>query len=183
MTDDGYRHHLLCWQEENMAIKRAGCILGISFIMLVVGCASGISHQSRSQVTYTGTFSALQKTPDVYKGEVIMFGGRIIETKASPPLPELIVLQLALGSSGQPVDPDQSEGRFIVQSKQLLDPAVYQKDMLLTVVGTLKGSKVESIGGFEYTYPLVELIEIKLWPKGMQTRPMIHFGIGVGTSF
>ena len=67
-----------------MAIKRAGCILGISFIMLVVGCASGISQQSRSKVTYTETFSALQKTPDVYKGEVIMFGGRIIETKASP---------------------------------------------------------------------------------------------------
>ncbi|MCJ7541746.1 MAG: Slp family lipoprotein [Desulfobacterales bacterium] len=166
-----------------MASKCAGYILGISFIMLVMGCAAGISQQSRSKVTYTGAFSALQKTPDVYKGEVIMLGGRIIETKASSPLSELIVLQLALGSSGQPVDPDQSEGRFIVQSKQLLDPAVYQKDMLLTVVGTLKGSKVESIGGFEYTYPLVELIEIKLWPKGMQTRPMIHFGIGVGTSF
>jgi hypothetical protein len=29
----------------------------------------------------------------------------------------------------------------------------------------------------------VEPIEIKLWPKGMRTRPMIHFGIGVGTSF
>ncbi|MGB6010239.1 MAG: Slp family lipoprotein [Desulfobacterales bacterium] len=55
--------------------------------------------------------------------------------------------------------------------------------MLLTVVGTLKGSKILSIGGFEYTYPLVELIEIKLCPKGMQIRPIIHFGIGVGTSF
>jgi len=166
-----------------MTLKHTGYILGIFFIMIVMGCAAGISQQSRSKVTYTGTFSALQKTPDAYKGEVIMLGGRIIETKTSSPLSELIVLQLALGSSGQPVDPDQSEGRFIVQSKQLLDPAVYQKDMLLTVVGTLKGSKVESIGGFEYTYPLVESIEIKLWPKGMRTRPAIHFGIGVGTSF
>jgi len=112
-----------------------------------------------------------------------MLGGRIIEAKTSPPLSELYVLQLALGSSGRPVDSDQSEGRFIVQTKQLLDPAVYQKDMLLTVVGTLKGSKVLSIGGFEYAYPFVEPIEIKLWPKEMQTQPIIHFGIGVGTSF
>ena len=166
-----------------MAPKHAVNILGISFIMLVMGCAAGISQQSRSKVTYTGSFSALQKTPDVYKGEVIILGGRIIETKASSPLSELTVLQLALGSSGRPENLDQSEGRFIVQTNQLLDPAVYQKDMLLTVVGTLKGSKVLSIGGFEYTYPLVELIEIKLWPKGMQIRPIIHFGIGVGTSF
>lgn len=112
-----------------------------------------------------------------------MIGGRIIEVKTSPSLSEIFVLQLALDTGGRPVNPDQSEGRFIVQTKQFLDPAIYQKDMLLTVVGTLKGSKVESIGGLEYSYPLIELIEIKLWPKEMQTRPMIHFGIGVGTSF
>jgi outer membrane lipoprotein len=174
---------LFCLRSIRVTPKHAVYILGIFIIMVMIGCASGISQQSRSKVTYTGTFSALQKTPDAYKGEVIMFGGRIIETKASSPLSELIVLQLALGSSGQPVDPDQSEGRFIVQSKQLLDPAVYQKDMLLTIAGTLKGSKLLSIGGFKYNYPLIELIEIKLWPKGMQTRPAIHFGIGVGTSF
>ena len=178
-----YDHYPCSRLEKNMTLKHAVYILCVFFIMLVMGCAAGISQQSRSKVTYTGTFSALQKTPDVYKGEVIMLGGRIIETKASSPLSELIVLQLALGSSGQPVNSDQSEGRFIVQSKQLLDPAVYQKDMLLTVVGTLKGSKVLPIGDLEYTHPLVELIEIKLWPKGMQTRPIIHFGIGVGTSF
>jgi len=166
-----------------MILKHARFILGLFFIMFVSGCTAGISQLSRSKVTYTGTFSTLQKTPDTYKGEVVMIGGRIIETKTSPSLSEIFVLQLALDSGGRPVNPDQSEGRFIVQTKQFLDPAIYQKDMLLTVVGTLKGSKVESIGGLEYSYPLIELIEIKLWPKEMQTRPMIHFGIGVGTSF
>jgi outer membrane lipoprotein len=166
-----------------MMLKHARFILGLFFIMFVSGCTAGISQLSRSKVTYTGTFSTLQKTPDTYKGEVVMIGGRIIETKTSPSLSEIFVLQLALDTGGRPVNPDQSEGRFIVQTKQFLDPAIYQKDMLLTVVGTLKGSKVGSIGGLEYSYPLIELIEIKLWPKEMQTRPMIHFGIGVGTSF
>jgi outer membrane lipoprotein len=166
-----------------MILKHARFIICIFFIMFVSGCTAGISKHSRSMVTYTGTFSALQKTPDAHKGEVIMFGGRVIEAKTSPSLSELFVLQLALDTGGRPVNPDQSEGRFIVQTKQLLDPAVYQKGILLTVVGTIKGSKVGPIGGFEYIYPSVELIEIKLWPKGMRTRPMIHFGIGVGTSF
>ncbi len=151
--------------------------------MLVTGCATGISQQSRSKVTYAGTFSDLQKTPDAYKGEVLILGGKILETNISSTLSELTVLQLALGNNDRPVNLDQSDGRFLVQSKQFLDPEIYQKGMLLTVVGILKGSKVQAIGGFDYVYPLVEPIEIKLWPKEMQTGPRFHFGLGVGTVF
>ncbi len=166
-----------------MTVKYASHLSAIFFILLLTGCAAGISPHSRSMVTYTGPFSTLQKTPDAYKGQVVMLGGRIIETKASSSLSEITVLQLAIDSNGRPLNPDQSEGRFIVQTKKLLDPAIYQKDIYLTVVGTLKGSKVGAIGGFQYAYPLVEGIEIKLWPKGMRTSPAIHIGIGVGTSF
>jgi starvation-inducible outer membrane lipoprotein len=166
-----------------MTIKHATYLFGIFFIMFVTGCAAGISRQSRAKVTYTGTFSELLKTPKAYKGEVVMLGGRIIETKTSSSLSEITVLQLALDINGRPVKPDQSGGRFIVRAKKLLDPAIFQKNMYLTLVGTLKGSKVDSIGGFQYDYPLVEPIEIKLWSKGMRTLPIIHLGIGVGTSF
>jgi outer membrane lipoprotein len=158
-------------------------VLAIFSTFLLMSCTAGISQQARSKVTYTGAFSALQKTPDAYKGEVVMLGGRIIEAKASYPLSELTVLQLDIGTSDRPKNSDKSEGRFIVQSKQLLDPAIYEKDKLITVVGTLKGSKVLPIGDLKYTDPIVEPIEIKLWPKGMQTQPVIHFGIGVGTTF
>ncbi len=72
-----------------MTLKHAVYILGIFFIMIVTGCAPGISQQSRSKVTYTGSFSALQKTPDVYNGKIIMLGGRIIEAKTSPTLKTL----------------------------------------------------------------------------------------------
>ena len=166
-----------------MKLRNASNIFVIFLTFIVMGCTVGISQQARSKVTYSGSFSALQKTPDVYKGEVVMLGGRIIEAKASSPLSELTVLQLAIGTSDRPKNSDKSEGRFIVQSKQLLDPAIYEKDMLVTVVGTVKGSKVLPIGDLKYTYPIVEPIEIKLWPKGMQTQPVFHFGIGVGTTF
>lgn len=168
---------------DHMKFRIASNIFVIFFIMLVIGCATGISQQARSKVTYAGTFSALQKTPDAYKGKVVMLGGRIIEANASSHLSELTVLQLAIGTSDRPKISDKSEGRFIVQSKQLLDPAIYEKDMLITLVGTLKGSKVLPIGDLKYTYPIVEPIEIKLWPKGIQTQPVFNFGIGVGTTF
>jgi outer membrane lipoprotein len=166
-----------------MTIKRSGYILFVFFIMFLMGCATGISRQSRSKVTYSGTFSELQKTPDVYKDEIIMLGGKILETNVSSTLSELTVLQLALGNNGRPVNLDQSHGRFLVQSKQFLDPAIYQKGMLLTLVGKLKGSEVRAIGGFDYVYPLVEPIEIKLWPMEIFTQPRFHFGFGLGTTF
>jgi len=153
-----------------MAIKQTMHIFGIFLVMLVVGCATGISQQSRSKVTYMGTFSELQKTPDAYV--------RVSSTSS-----ELTVLQLALGKSGRPANLDQSEGRFLVRSEQFLDPATYQKGMLLTVVGILKGSRIRAIGSLGYVYPIVEAIEIKLWPKGIQTQPTFHFGFGVGTTF
>jgi len=166
-----------------MTIKRTGHIVFIFFIMFLMGCAIGISRQSRSKVTYTGTFSELQKTPDIYKDEIIMLGGKILETIVSSTLSQLTVLQLELGNNGQPVNFDQSNGRFIVESKQFLDPAIYQKAMLLTLVGKLKGSKIRAIGGFDYVYPIVEAIEIKLWPNEFQPQPRFHFGLGVGAIF
>jgi outer membrane lipoprotein len=166
-----------------MRIKRAGCMLFIFFIMFLMGCATGISRQSRSKVTYAGTFSELQKTPDVYKDEIIMLGGKILETSVSSTLSQLTVLQLELDNNGRPVNLDQSHGRFLVQSKELLDPAIYQKGILLTLVGKLKGSEVRAIGGFDYVYPLLEPIEIKLWPMEILTQPRFHFGFGVGTVF
>jgi outer membrane lipoprotein len=166
-----------------MTIKRAGYILCVFFIMFLMGCASGISRQSRSKVTYTGTFSELQKTPDAYKDEIIMLGGKILETNVSSTLSELTVLQLALDNNVRPVNLDQSHGRFLVQSKEFLDPAIYQKGILLTLVGKLKGSEARAIGGFDYVYPLIEPIEIKLWPMEILTQPRFHFGFGVGTTF
>ena len=166
-----------------MAIKQTIHILGIFLVMLVVGCATGISQQSRSKVTYIGTFSELQKTPDAYVSEVVMLGGKILEIKVSSTSSELTILQLALGRSGRPANLDQSEGRFLVRSEQFLDPATYQKGKLLTVVGILKGSGIRDIGSLDYVYPIVEAIEIKLWPKEIRTQPAFHFGFGVGTTF
>jgi outer membrane lipoprotein len=151
--------------------------------MFLAGCATGISRESRLKVTYTGTFSELQKTPETYTDEIIMVGGKIIETRVSSDLSELVVLQFELDNNGQPVNLDQSNGRFIVRSKQFLDPAVYQKATLISLVGKLKGSEVRAVGGFDYVYPLVEAIEIKLWPDEIQNRRRFHFGLGIGTTF
>jgi len=168
-------------KREYVAVTWAIRCVAICLILVVLGCATGISRQTRSQVTYKGTFAALQKAPAKHTGEIVMFGGKVIQTKGSQNSSEITVLQLALDTRHRPQDGDQSEGRYIVQSKQFLDPAIYQAGSLLTVVGRVTGSELRSIGGFHYVYPLVEAIEIKPWPATGRKSPSFHFGIGVGT--
>jgi outer membrane lipoprotein len=158
-------------------------VLGICLVLLMLGCATGVSKQARSQVTYYGSFAALQTALDEHVGEVVMFGGKILRTKAYPNSSEIAVLQLPLGSGNRPQDGDHSEGRYLIRSEQFLDPAIYEQGRLLTVVGKLSGSEARSIGGFEYNYPVVEAIELKPWPWARKASPSFHFGIGVGTWF
>ncbi|HXZ43652.1 MAG TPA: Slp family lipoprotein, partial [archaeon] len=156
-------------------------VLLVIILLLSAACASGISQQARSQVTYSGNFSVLQERPSVHLGEVVMFGGKILETKGSPTSSEITVLQLPLGSSDRPQDGDRSEGRFLLRSVQFLDPAVYRSGLLLTAVGRITGSEVRPIGGLDYAYPIVESIEIKLWPERSPVYPGVQFGVGVGS--
>ena len=166
-----------------MALKGTGKFIGILLVLLSLGCAAGISRQVRSQVTYTGPFSDVQKAPDKHVGEIVIFGGKILNNQASPAFSELTVLQLRMDSRDRPKDSDQSEGRYLIQSEQFLDPAIYMKGALLTVVGRINGSEVRAIGGFDYDYPMLKAIEIKLWPKADYNYPRFHIGIGVGKTF
>ena len=157
--------------------------ISICLVLLMLGCAGGISKQARSEVTYDGSFAVLQTSSDEHVGEIVMLGGKILQTKAFPDSSEIAVLQLPLGSDNRPADEDSSEGRFLVRSAHFLDPAIYQQGRLLTVVGKVTGSEARSIGNFQYNYPLVQAIELKPWPYKGKTSPSFHFGIGVGTWF
>ena len=169
---------------EEQAMTWAVRLLGICVVFVALGCASGVSKQARSQITYQGSFSELQKAPDEYKGETVMLGGKVLRTDASQTASEIAVLQMPLDTSYKPKDTDASEGRFLIRSDRFLDPAIYEQGRPVTVVGRLVGKQARSIGSFEYVYPVVEAIELKAWPWPRQkTSPSVHFGIGVGTWF
>jgi outer membrane lipoprotein len=158
-------------------------LLAILCTLLVAACTRGISKQARSRVTYAGTFSTLQGKPDDYLGEVVLFGGKIIETKVNTKYSEITVLQLPLGGGDRPRLEDQSGGRFLIRSEQLLDPAVYTEGTAITVVGKVIGSEARKVGEYKYDYPVLEPIQIKLWHKEKDGGPDVHFGIGVFKTF
>lgn len=163
------------WQALLMAVWFTAAVL--------VGCASGISDVARDQVTYRGGFPALQTAPEAHRGQVTMLGGRIVETIPSADGTEIVVLQLPLASSDKPVLDRPSEGRFLIASPDFLDPAVYAKLTLITVVGEITGHTVRPIGNYDYTLPMLKPIEIKLWPAPDWGRrsPAVSVGVGAGS--
>ena len=165
-----------------MARNAVRSVLLICLVMLTA-CAAGMSPQARSQVSYMGTFEELQQAPDRYTGETVILGGKVIETQVNAGATELVVLQLELNSSDQPRDNDQSRGRYLVISSQFLDPALYPQGTLITVVGTVRGGRAMPIGQLMYTYPVIDLVELKKWSPQSLESPRFQFGIGVGTHF
>lgn len=162
------------------------CFRGFVWLALALsamGCATGISKEARSQVTFAGDFAELQQHPDQYTGQTVILGGKIIQSQILASGTELVVLQLELDSADRPQDDDQSKGRFLVHSDQFLDPALYPQGTLITAVGPLKETQERLIGQMAYRYPVITVLEIKKWPVQNDTSPRLHFGIGVGRTF
>jgi len=141
-------------------------LLLIMITLILAGCATGISKQSRSRVTVFEPFLSLQQQPVDFIGETVVFGGKIIVTQPMENTTELTILQLALDDRDRPQDNDRSDGRFLVVSDQFLDPAIYKKGDLITVVGKLVSAEKRLIGEREYRYPKIKAGEIKRWEPG-----------------
>jgi outer membrane lipoprotein len=158
-------------------------LLLVCIVLFPAGCTTGISQKSRTQINYTGPFSAVQAQPETYTGKIVMWGGRIVENLPKGKAAELVVLQLELKENGYPIESDKSEGRFLVRSDKFLDPAIYYEGALITVVGRLEGSETQNIGEMPYVYPVVSVIEIKKWVPGEEPSTRFMFGIGIGAHF
>jgi outer membrane lipoprotein len=152
-------------------------------VISLTSCATGISDQARSKVTYSGTFSRLQQRPDEFLQETVMWGGKVIETRPLAAATELVVLQLDLTAQDRPKDDDRSQGRYVARSQGFLDPAIYPNGTLITVVGRFVETDQRMIGEMDYQYPVIEIDEIKKWPPSGRQSPRFQFGFGVGTHF
>jgi outer membrane lipoprotein len=154
--------------------------VSLALLLMLSACAGGISKQARSQVTYAGPFSDVLGNPVEFKGETVIWGGRVIETQNRDGLTEIVVLQLPLDGKYRPADGDQSLGRFLIRSAQFIDPVIYPPGTLITVVGQLQGAENRLIGEMTYRYPVIDIVEIQKYDPRQKSAPRFHIGIGVG---
>jgi outer membrane lipoprotein len=88
------------------------------------------------------------------------------------------ILQLPLTSSLQPsFDLSKSQGRFLAIQKAFLDPATVPAGTFVTVTGEVIGSVTMPLDETEYTSVIVEIKNLRVWPRDedaySRTRPYI----------
>jgi len=134
------------------------------------GCAPVISKPLREQVAKGLTLSEVLKSPEVYKGKIILWSGVIINSVNLKEGTMIEVLQKPADRQGKPKDVDQSEGRFLVLYPDYLDVAIYRRGRKVTVAGEIQGKRIQPLGEIDYIYPLISAKEIHLWPVEKEER-------------
>lgn len=153
-------------------------------ILLMAGCAPVISQEVLRDVDKDLPFQAIQRNPESFKGKMILFGGKIIETIPLQDKTQMMVLQFPLDFRNKPSINAASEGRFIVDAQGFLDPVVYSPGRQVTVAGIVDGKEVLPLGEINYTYPVIVSRELFLWPfDDYYYLPQFYIGIGIGKTF
>jgi len=145
--------------------KQIKWTLPLGLLLLALpGCVTYPIAKNLQEQAQPLTLSEVVENPDANQGKLVIWGGKIIKTDNDVNRSAIYVLALPLNGSGQPVFYANSAGRFIASSKGFLDPEVYKDGQLITVAGTIAGLETELVQKANYTYPVLDIKQIHLWP-------------------
>ena len=142
------------------------CLLLLSLLPFLSGCAHVISKDLRGKTDPTFTFREVFQNPNAYQGRTVIWGGDIVQTINQKDGTTLIeVFQRPLGRKGEPKDTTASEGRFLILAEKYLDPYLLKGGRKITVGGEILGERIRPLGEMDYRYPLVSSKQIYLWKE------------------
>jgi outer membrane lipoprotein len=144
---------------------------------MTMSCAPVFPREALDKVDTRITFAELRKNPEQFKGARVLLAGVIIAARNTREGTLIEVLQKPADSRGGPVETDDTEGRFILQSSQFLDAAVYRPGRRLSVIAEVLGRKELPLDEILYVYPLLVIRELHLWEP--YSGPRFYFGVGV----
>lgn len=143
-------------------------LLSLLGAAILAGCASGsvVPASLQAQIDQSLTFAQLRETPDSYRGHLLVLGGEVLSAKRLKEGTRIEVLEIPLNGSLQPgLDRTTSRGRFLALQKEFLDPATIPPGTRLTIVGEVTGSVADKLDETDYTYPMLEVRSLKVWPR------------------
>ncbi|MBI3399259.1 MAG: Slp family lipoprotein [Deltaproteobacteria bacterium] len=133
-----------------------------TILIFLTGC-SVISKDIRCEVDRTITLPMVQANPDALKGKKVIWGGIILSSKNLAEKTVIEVLQTPLDRTDMATDKEQSQGRFFVESPSYVDTFLYKAGKEITVAGIIKGAAIQKIGEMDYTYPILEPLQIRVF--------------------
>lgn len=150
-----------------------------SLLPLAALLALGLSACATVPRPLQGEFSGVvphEVSRDGMSGTRVRWGGEIIKTEPAAAETCFEVLSRRLDSAARPTRRAPSDGRFIACRSGFYDPAEFRPGREITVTGTLTGSEMRQVGGFEYSYPKVSADQVWLWsPRPQYQYPPPYY--------
>jgi outer membrane lipoprotein len=148
-------------------------------VVILVACASSTEFKTEG-VNTNLTPKGAAAGSEVLKGEQVLWGGVIIASTNLKEATQLEILAYPLDDYQRPNSSDKALGRFLALQPGYLETADYAQGRHITVKGMRGEKRMGRVGESEYTYPVVNINQLHLWPKeGEYVEPQIRFGIGV----
>jgi len=137
--------------------------------ILCAGCSTSYKNTLppalAEHIEHSLTFPHIKESPDRFKGKLIILGGHVLVAKRLKDATQLTILQLPLIDEQEPTtELTQSQGRFIAEQQEFLDPATVPPGTRITLVGELSGSVTQGLDETVYTYPTLIIKHFKVWP-------------------
>ncbi len=148
-----------------MMHRRAGAlsVLGAFVLLGTVGCRYPIARQYREAARMGLTVPMVQADAAAYKGDIVIWGGKILDIANHEGATEVTVLSSPLDSGEEPLSDAHSDGRFIALTDRFLDPEVYARGRRVTLAGQVTGMEQRPVGETKYAYPVVDIKQIYVW--------------------
>lgn len=128
------------------------------FCLLISACAAPIASKDThvDNISYNQSIVAANSNKDI----LVRWGGVIVEVENEEEFGILQVKFHPLNYLGRPQLNKLSEGHFVIKGAKFPSPVVYNKNMEITVVGTLKGDMERTINGEIVRVPQILLSSI-----------------------
>ena len=151
-------------------------VLGGLILFLMSGCAYPIAKQWRQQAKEDLTFTEVVRNPEAYIGNIVIWGGLILEVSNPSNGGEITILQGPLDSDEYPRE-EITYGRFIAKASTFVDPVIYSKGRKITIAGEVIGKEEVPSGVMLLTYPVVSMKGAFLWNrKRVWWEPPSYYG-------
>lgn len=141
---------------------RTYLLLAIS-VWTLSACIHPISKDSRSNLDPDITFAMVSDNPSAFINRNLVVGGVVLSHTAEDGGSTLELMEWKINRWGEPTYLDDSGRRFLVKATEPLDPKLYEPGMLVTLAGIVHGQEDRSLGEQDYSYPVLDLVEIHLW--------------------
>lgn len=144
-------------------------------------CAPAPIFQT-SVPTIAATPAQVAQTPERYASSEVIWGGKIVQVRNLADHSEIEILGYPLDASQRPLVNDSGGGRFIAVMAGYVEPLDYPAGAMITLYGTLEGSRAGKVDEADYVFPLVKVAQAHVWTADelRQGHSNVHFGLGVG---